>query len=54
MSLQRFYKLDEKFAVQLDNLLHEDGFVDGLLQLSEKDLIQLIIYLNDVSLPPAK
>ena len=54
MYLQRLYELDQAFAVKFDNLLHENGFVEGLLQLPEKDLIQLIIYLNNVSLPPAK
>ena len=54
MSLQRIYQLDAEFAVKLDDILHENGFVHGLLQLPEEDLIQLISYLNDVSLPPEK
>ena len=54
MSLQRFYQLDKNFAEELDRLLHDNKFVDGLLQLPEGDLIQLINYLADVGYPPAE
>ena len=49
--LQRLYDLDRSFSRDLDKLLHDEGYVDGLLQLPENELIPLVNYLNDVGSP---
>ena len=51
MSLQRLYQLDRTFAAELDELLHDEGYVGGLLWLPEDELIELVNYLNDVGFP---
>lgn len=48
MSLQRLYDLDKTFPNQLDNLLHDKAYVDGLRELPERELVQLVDHLNDV------
>jgi len=52
--LRRLYQLDSKFAQELEKLLQNDKDVGELLRLPEKELIQFMNYLNDVSFPPAK
>ena len=52
--VQRLYQLDKSFALKLDELLHDQKYVDGLLGLPEKDLMQLVNYLSDVGFPPVK
>ena len=52
--VQRLYQLDKSFAPELDRLLHDEGYVGGLLRLPEKELIPLVNYLNDVGFPPVK
>ena len=54
MLLQRLYQSDHSFALELDKLLHNDEYVGRLLGLPEKELIQLVNYLSDVRLHPAK
>jgi hypothetical protein len=48
MSLQRLYKLDQSFAKDLDKVLHDEKYVNSLLELQQNDLIELVNYLNDV------
>lgn len=50
--LQRLYKLDKSFAQELEKLLQNDKYVGGLLKLPEKELIQLVNYLDNVCFPP--
>ena len=52
--LQRLYQLDRTFAAELDELLHDEGYVDGLLRLPKNELIEFVNYLNDVRFPPVK
>lgn len=55
MSLtQSLYQLDKSFSVKLDELLHNEKYVDGLLGLPEDELIKLVNYLSDVRFPPVK
>lgn len=48
MSLRRLYDLDEPFPRQLDQLLHDQEYVDELRELPEPELSQLVDHLNDV------
>jgi hypothetical protein len=52
--VQRLYQLDRQFAQGLDGLLQDEKYVGELLKLPDKDLIQLVNYLNDVGFPPVK
>ena len=49
MSLQRLYDLDKTFADELDKLLHDAEYVDELGRLPERELVQLVNHLNNVS-----
>ena len=54
MSLQRLRDLDRssaQFPDQLDKLLHDKEYVDGLLGLPQPELIQLVDHLNNVGCP---
>lgn len=48
MSLQRLYDLDRSYPDQLNQLLHDKQYVDGLRELPERELFQLVDHLNDV------
>ena len=51
MSLQRLYGLDRsstQFSDQLDELLHDKGYLDELRGLPEIELVQLVDHVNDV------
>lgn len=51
MSLQRLYGLDRsstRFSDQLDELLHNEGYISELRGLPEIELVQLVDHLNDV------
>lgn len=48
MSLQRLYDLDRTYPEQLDELLHDKQYVDGLRELPERELSQLVDHLNGV------
>ena len=52
--VHRLYDLDRSFSRDLNKLLHDEKYVGGLLRLPEKELIQLVNYLNDVGFPPVK
>lgn len=52
--LARLYDLDKAFAVQLDRLLHDERYISQLMALQEDGLIQVVDYLNEVRLSPAK
>ena len=51
MSLRRLYELDRSFPDRLDQLLHDQEYVDELQRLPEHELFQLVNHLNDVCLP---
>jgi len=54
MSLQRLHDLDRssaQFPEQLDKLLHDKEYVDGLLGLPEPELNELVNHLNNVGFP---
>ena len=48
MSLKRLYDLDKAFPDRLDRLLHDKAYVDGLRELPDPELVQLVDHLNDV------
>ena len=51
MFLQRLYDLDRsstQFSDQLDELLHDKGYIDGLWGVPENELVQLVDHLYDV------
>ena len=48
MSLQRLYNLDRTFSDQLNELLHDKAYIDGLWELPDHELVQLADHLNDV------
>ena len=50
-SSQRLYDLDKSLSPELDKLLRDKEYIDGLLDLPENELIQLVNYLNDVGFP---
>lgn len=55
MSLKPFYQLDRSYAEQLDKLLHDERYVEKLLQLQGSELEQLVDYLSDVGpVPPPR
>lgn len=51
MSLQPLYELDRSFPDRLDELLHDQKYVEELRGLPEQELLQLVDYLNDVRSP---
>ena len=52
--VQHLYQLEKSFALKLDELLHNEGYLGKLLRLPDKDLMPLVNYLNDVGFPPVK
>lgn len=54
MLLERLFQLDRKFAGELEKVLHDEKYVEKLLKLPEKELIELVNYLDDVRSPLAK
>ena len=49
MSLQRLYELDRSFPNRLDELLHDNGYVDELRGLPDRELSELVDHLDEVS-----
>lgn len=47
MSLQRLYDLDGSFPGRLDELLHDNDYVDELRGLPDRELSQLVDHLNE-------
>ena len=48
MSLQPLYELDRSFPDRLDELLHDQKYVEELRGLPEHELLQLVDHLSDV------
>ena len=48
MSLKRLYDLDKSFSDQLDKLLHDEEYVNGLRELPERELVQIVNHLDNV------
>jgi hypothetical protein len=50
MSLRRLYDLDKSFPDRLDQILHDQEYVDELRGLPDHELSELVDHLNDVCL----
>jgi hypothetical protein len=48
MSLQRLYDLEGSFPDGLDELLHDNEYVDELRELPDRELSQLVDHLSEV------